>query len=344
VLEDCFDTAEEAQDWLPDEDNPDYYPEESAEFVDPEYISEWPSSGSERSSALVDAGPDVNEHLESTALDEQAPATNDLDHPAESDQAEPQQGAFTLSHLSTRSVRCGDSNTRYIVIHRRRVSMRMSDYCLSATDICAAAGISKSERDKYIRLLRKRGNWAAGRKLWVPFQDGVFLSHAVNLLDDMKALLSHAPISLREEENYLLQGRQYKFLECGGISIAYLPSGRVVNATHLLQLGNQGYNELQRFLSRNPQIRTEVRRDGENHIRGTYISFEDAERLCQFCKLQSGPIERLRTGSIGEPDSIEDDGEGEVDEDQEAAFEGFLHPSEVCLSEAVHLSVRLTVL
>jgi hypothetical protein len=328
VLEDCFDTAEEAQAWLPDEDS--YYP------GDPEYRSGWPVSGSEQSSALVEPGPDVNGDLENTAVVQQAPATLGL--LAECDQTDPHQGAHTLSHLSTRSVRHGDSETLYIVINRQRVSMRTSDCFLNATEICAAAGLSKHARDKYLGKIKSRGVLSKGnRSSWVSFPDGVFLSEVVNLFDDMKALLSHASISLPEEENYLLQGRQYKFLECGGISIAYSPFGRVVNATHLLKLGNRGYNDLQRFLCMNPQIRSEVRRCGENHIRGTYISFEDAERLCQFYELQSGPIEQLRTGSIGEPDIIEDDGEGEVDEDQEAAFEGFLHPSEVCLSEVVNL-------
>jgi hypothetical protein len=43
-----------------------------------------------------------------------------------------------------------------------------------------------------------------------------------------------------------------KFLECAGISIAYLPSARVINATHLLKLGNIYGSELWKFLSCHP--------------------------------------------------------------------------------------------
>ncbi|KAB5536161.1 hypothetical protein GE09DRAFT_1141598 [Coniochaeta sp. 2T2.1] len=210
--------------------------------------------------------------------------------------------------------------------------MRMSDYYLNATEICAAAGLSKSERARYRRLLQKRGVLDR-ESSWVPFQDGVFLSEAVNLIDDLKPLFTHAPIDLPEQGNYLLQGWTqlppgYEFLEYGGISIAYMPSARVVNAAHLLRLATRRHN-LRGFLSRNPQVRAEIH-GGPRNIKGTYISFEDAVLLCQHFDLNSSPIDQLL--GVSEPVIIEHNRHGEVrntDDDQEA-FEG--SPNLPCIS------------
>jgi hypothetical protein len=123
-------------------------------------------------------------------------------------------------------------------------------------------------------------------------------------------------------------------LECDGISIAYIPSTRLVNATHLLKVGHKHRFELRKFLSRHPQIPTEAylgRYIGGRSIAGTYITYEDAVLVCQFFTLRSDPIEQLlKIGSGPEPNIIEYDGHGEVDEDEEAAFQGISHPREVC--------------
>jgi hypothetical protein len=84
--------------------------------------------------------------LDDIAVEQQAPAADELGFPSECDQADSYQGACP-SHLSTRSVMRGDG-VLYVVIKQQRVSMRMSDHCLNATAICNAAGLSKPERDK----------------------------------------------------------------------------------------------------------------------------------------------------------------------------------------------------
>lgn len=92
--------------------------------------------------------------------------------------------------------------------------MRMSDYYLNATEMCAAVGLSNAQRRAYFSRIRRHvevhavfeGSWVS----WVPFQDGVFLSEVLNLFEHMKALLSQGPIGLPREENYLLRRHRTK--------------------------------------------------------------------------------------------------------------------------------------
>lgn len=270
---------------------------------------------------LTNVGPAADGYLDGIAAEEQAPAANDLG-PSEGSQSDPHQGA--VSHLSTRSVIRNDGNL-YMVIRRQKISMRMSDYCLNATDICAAAGLNKQARDMYFDRLKSRGVlFTEGRRWWVQFQDGVFLSGAVNLLDEMKPLLSHARVSLPTQGNYLLQERRpppqgYEFLEWRGIFIAYMPSARMVNATHLLKVCNER-RDLRTFLSKNPHIQTTVQKRVAPKVRGTYIGFKDAVQLCQFLNLSSDLI-----GKMAGTDIIEHSEDGDIsntDEGHGAVFHG----------------------
>lgn len=103
----------------------------------------------------------------------------------------------------------------YVVINRQRVSMRMKDFYLNATQICAAANLDRPGREKYIYRLKKRGvisvvaRQKAGAGSWVPFPDGVFLCQELKLAEDLKTLFSRAPIELpAEEDNYLSLNEQ----------------------------------------------------------------------------------------------------------------------------------------
>lgn len=173
--------------------------------------------------------------------------------------------------------------------------MRKSDYCLNATEICAAAGGPKPRRSVKV-FSGDLGSVRLSAALGFRSKKACLFLRELKLLNAMKSLLSHAPIDMQQ--------RQYKFLECGGILIAYIPSHRIISVTHLLKLGNQEHS-LQWFVDKNPQIRTsssaEVRRTGPSHLLGTYISFENAVILCRFFEVPSSPIEQLRTGLFAFP-------------------------------------------
>ncbi|KAF2964036.1 hypothetical protein GQX73_g9537 [Xylaria multiplex] len=79
------------------------------------------------------------------------------------------------SHLSAQQVIDDHDGTLYIVIRQQqRVSMRTSDYHVNISEAMTAAGLSKNERAKHIRELRKRTEVTnENGRLWAPFEHSV---------------------------------------------------------------------------------------------------------------------------------------------------------------------------
>jgi hypothetical protein len=194
-----------------------------------------------------------------------------------------------------------------VVIRRQAVGMRISDYKLNASEICNAAGLNKSERRKYLRILKSRDIVTVEKRhFWVPFQDGVFLCQVLKLAKELNALFSKAPINIPlEEENYFLSEvpqkvgllpKEYAVLQWNEVEIVYNPSKRTVNVTHLIKLGNNiNRATLANFLSSLETPKTVIW--GHSKAQGSYISFEDedARKLCQHFGLSQDPIEELLT-------------------------------------------------
>ncbi|KAG9230392.1 kinase-like domain-containing protein [Amylocarpus encephaloides] len=109
-------------------------------------------------------------------------------------------------NLSTRSLRSDRKGLVYVVIRRHAVAMRLSDYKLNASEICNVVGLNESSRHKYLRILKRRDIVTVEKKhCWVLFQDGVFLSQALNLAKELNTLFSKAPINIPlEGGNYFL--------------------------------------------------------------------------------------------------------------------------------------------
>ncbi|KND93537.1 Serine/threonine-protein kinase RAD53 [Tolypocladium ophioglossoides CBS 100239] len=97
-------------------------------------------------------------------------------------------------------------------------------------------------------------------------------------------------------------------------TIAYRPSDRTINATHLLKSGDIPRRNLRRFFAEHPGIAKQIYRQCRSDFQGTYISYEDAQVLCTHFKLSPGPIERLMAGgSASVPPDSDVDGGGGID-------------------------------
>ncbi|KAI0967873.1 hypothetical protein F4678DRAFT_465135 [Xylaria arbuscula] len=160
-----------------------------------------------------------------------------------------------------------------------------------------AARLSKSDRDKRVRKLRKRTVVSKqSGLLWAPFEESIFLCRELKLEEDMKELLAYGPQAPSNEEINLPRKRRlpkaYQILEWNQIQIAYVPSMQIVNATHLLKLGEINRGKLAAFFSHCPQIWKSIRH-GPGSVQGTYIKLNDALRLCHYFRLSQDPINQL---------------------------------------------------
>ena len=190
----------------------------------------------------------------------------------------------TASHLSTQDLMFDRSGLVYMVIRRQAVSMRISDFQLNASEVLTVANLHGAMRKKWRRKFGERGIKSQARnrrrELWVPFPDGVFLCQAVGLENDLKPLLCYSSLPLPpRSQNYLLDSL-FAELKYDDRIIAYLPSKRVINITHLLQTSNVSLSRLRIFFKNHPGIAKETIEQGDSRIVGTYISFEDANILC----------------------------------------------------------------
>lgn len=202
--------------------------------------------------------------------------------------------------------------------------MRTSDYSLNATEMCAAAGLDSSKRQAYINRFKRHGVLTRDqRKSWVPFNDGVFLCQALGLTSDLRQLFSCAPLVVPPEEvNYLLQKEKrqlhspegYQTLKWGQIDIAYVPSARTVNATHLLKLGNIRKARLKGFFSQYPDIQKSILR-GNPLVQGTYVNFDDATLFCKHFGLDLSPVHQLLELAYGEAEIRNDTCDGIIDDE-----------------------------
>jgi hypothetical protein len=213
----------------------------------------------------------------------------------------------TPNNLSTLSLKFDREGLVYVLIQQQAVAMRISDYRLNASAICNAAGLNKNERSKYISILQSRGVVTyttvkgMSKHSWVPFQDGVFLCQALKLAKQMEGLFSKAPIAIpAERENYFLSPasrkavlpKEYAAMEWNNMEMVYIPSKGLINAAHVLKLGDKIYrSQLSKFLLDFKISNTVVR--GNPRAQGTYISFQDARQLCQHFDLSLDPIEEL---------------------------------------------------
>ncbi|KAI0143499.1 hypothetical protein GGR57DRAFT_508090 [Xylariaceae sp. FL1272] len=218
------------------------------------------------------------------------------------------------SHQSTRELFFDRQGVVYMVIRRQAVSMRTTDQQLNAFEILKATNLPSAKRNLWLCKLKSYGVVVKGRKrgdYWVPFRDGVFLCQAIGLEDDLKPLLSCPGLSLPlRQDNYLVQRKRrrqpgkkldngYACLLHGGHTIVYQPIKEIVNATHLLKLGDVPRQQLATFFAANSGIAKEIVNRGSSIILGTYISFKDAISLCYHFDLDISPVQRLLQGQSG---------------------------------------------
>ncbi|KAL8326749.1 hypothetical protein RB601_003651 [Gaeumannomyces tritici] len=118
----------------------------------------------------------------------------------------PGQATPMASHLSTRSVTEADGQA-YVVIKRQRVSIRTSDYYFNASEILAAAGESRSSRDRILYQIRGIAKKDRSR-VWVPFSIGVQLCRRLGLDADIQGLLKFGPPAFPKKGGNYQEGEE----------------------------------------------------------------------------------------------------------------------------------------
>ncbi|KJZ71157.1 hypothetical protein HIM_09456 [Hirsutella minnesotensis 3608] len=213
------------------------------------------------------------------------------------------------SHISSRSLRF-DEGLVYIVYHRQRISMRIDDFRLNASQICTAAGLSEWNRRKYLDKIRAHSNVdiVRGRAIWVPFRDGVFLCQYLQLDSIADALFSQAPLPIpTKDENYFLALKSYadgefvknpRFkkgymaLSLRGLLFFFNTEERDVNVTHLLKLTDKATN-VREFLRRHDSISRRSIVGGRSPERGTYMTPNHARQFCDFFEISHDAVDQI---------------------------------------------------
>ena len=180
----------------------------------------------------------------------------------------------------------------------------MSNHELNATEIFACAKVDRSNRLRYLKLFSKRsiGN-RIGNVKWVPFEDGVYLCHAVDLLDTLRPLLLESGKDLNPSQgNYLLDRRRqprspsqlphgFASLACGEHKVIYIPKERLVNARHVVNLSGTPTSKLTEFLARYPNNQKVFR--GHQRVQGTYVTFTLGQQLLQYLEFVCVALQEL---------------------------------------------------
>ncbi|KAI0469409.1 kinase-like domain-containing protein [Xylaria cf. heliscus] len=194
-------------------------------------------------------------------------------------------------HPIVRSVHRNSGGLIFVYIRQKRVSMRISDHCLNISEMMSAASLDKNVCEKRLDEFRRRATvFEENGCFWAPFEDGMLFSRKLGLQEDMKELFSYGPQSPQNRKTEKCQ-----ILEWDGFKIAYVPSTRKVNATHLLKLGALDRQKLRPYFNKHPEVKGEVirGRDMGYDIQGTYITFDDALNFCDAFNLSQGPIHQL---------------------------------------------------
>lgn len=206
------------------------------------------------------------------------------------------------SHLSTRELLFDRPGLVYMIIKRRAVSMRKSDFHLNASQINVATNVAQTKRNRWLKKFKEHGIGSIdrSRQYWVPFLDGVFLCRVVGLEDELRPLLSYSPLTVpKQQDNYLVVLPKDKSLPEGfsvlqhGEHIVFQPFSRMINATHILKAGNIPLERLKDFFEQNSGIAKEIKKGGDVRIVGTYISFDEAPVLCQYFNLRFAAVQYL---------------------------------------------------
>ena len=204
----------------------------------------------------------------------------------------------------------------YMDIEGGRVSMRTEDHQINVSQVLLASKLKKQQKVNLRSALEEHGIIAPrGRQNWVPFRDGVFACQATGVDQQLLPLLSYARLPLPDRnDNYLQINKRarplmeildespgFAGLEIGDRVVAYRPSERTINATQLIATKDPRRTKLVRFLKANSDIATD-RYAPHHRLRGTYISYEAAQRLCDHLGLSRDPIEHLIAMEAARPE------------------------------------------
>ncbi|KAI0548505.1 kinase-like domain-containing protein [Xylaria curta] len=100
---------------------------------------------------------------------------------------DPEPEAISIQRVPTP----GTSGMNFAIIGHQRVNVRMSDYTINATKICAAAGLDPKRSRKYLLPLKKvAAPPLQDQDLWVPFGKGIELCRTLRLDDNLEQQLS----------------------------------------------------------------------------------------------------------------------------------------------------------
>lgn len=166
-----------------------------------------------------------------------------------------------------------------------RVSMRTSDYYVSATDLMGLACSSNADRIKIRKLLRKHAprvevlGRGASAQMWIPFQDARFLSQHLFLETKLQPLFQYGQTKATMQvarSNYFLG--QYLQIEVAEHIVCARRSDFWLNATHIFRAGGLDLRQ------ERPTLKTTFDHEevkGGAGEKGLYVSPISAFALCE---------------------------------------------------------------
>ena len=135
-----------------------------------------------------------------------------------------------------------------VLVDKKIVPLRKSDYRFNATQICIVAGLNRIARRPFIKSIEKHSDvlaerWTGGRlNSWVPFPDGLLLCKALGLLDHIEPLIQYGGgRDMLPKWNYLPRSGldQYEKVAWGTHEVYYRPYDGWVNVTQIFKAATQ---------------------------------------------------------------------------------------------------------
>ncbi|KAK1809585.1 hypothetical protein LTR12_016061 [Friedmanniomyces endolithicus] len=199
------------------------------------------------------------------------------------------------SHLSTRDV-IEDRNLAYV---RVRVSMRLSDYHLNASEILMAADVDRFARRNILTGYESKGigqRQTSHRQhsYWLPFPYGVQLCRDYSMDRQLSQLFARSPRPLPALEDQLFSRPKrvavrlpegFEALRINNVDVVYKRDLRVMNAAHLWKASK--HKGLLRTYIKSQAVAVSAAPKGNCRTQGTYLTFEAARALCNYLKLQT---------------------------------------------------------
>ena len=171
------------------------------------------------------------------------------------------------------------SNYIKMVLERKAVNMRQSDWWLNATEIITLAKKRKNERDHLIRLLQQHVEFQkVGNKFWISYPSALHLCKHLQLTDALSPLLNHAWKMGARPDGKPNPFELFLQVDAGTTKVGIRSKDLWINATHVVAAAavSDSRQEIKQIQER---VACEIVQ-GDSAFQGTYVDPLTGLQLC----------------------------------------------------------------